>query len=263
MSMEDVRIPATGKTVLLFSGGLDSLTIAKVLEPDVLLHAPMNSPFTLNEREAVDGLLLGGHISRDAYVDASGVFDLSRFDNRHDRIVPNRNAYLAMLGSHYGENIVLGVVAGEARSTDKDEEFCCRMEDLLNHIWKQPAKWCEPHTFNVEIPFVNVTKTELVRRYLVKGGDPQGLLISYSCYNGGLGHCGHCTACFRKWVALELNRIWIPRSYFRQDPWTYPTIAEKMPLILKHEFRGPEDVETLDALKRVARRESYKHPGLQ
>lgn len=249
MAQVDERIKATGKVVLLFSGGLDSLTIAKILNPDVLLHAPMGSPFESSERTAVNRLLADGYIHRDQYVDASEVLNLSRFDTRHDRIVPNRNAYLAMLASHFGEHIILGVVAGEARSTDKDQPFCDKVNALLNHIWKQPAKWCEQHEFHVQIPFVNTTKTELVRQYLELGNSPAGLLISYSCYNGGMRHCGHCTACVRKWVALVNNCVYYPWNYFMQSPRTYPELEAHMEQMEQGLWRGPEDAETLQALR--------------
>ena len=41
-----------GKSVLLYSGGMDSLMIDHLLKPDVLLNISMNSAYDARERES-------------------------------------------------------------------------------------------------------------------------------------------------------------------------------------------------------------------
>ena len=118
------------KTVLLFSGGMDSLMINHIKQPDVLLNISMNSNYDRTERATFDSI----GIDESKLINMDGVIDLGRFE-RDDAIIPNRNAHLILLASHYGETILLGSVSGD-RSYDKDERFYFHMENLLNHMWE-------------------------------------------------------------------------------------------------------------------------------
>ena len=109
----DMKEQVRGKSVLLYSGGMDSLMIDFLLEPDVLLNISMNSNYDKRERESFPK---GKEI---IYLD--DVLNLGQYE-RDDAIVPNRNAHLVLLASHYGEHIMLGSVSGD-RSFDKDEKF--------------------------------------------------------------------------------------------------------------------------------------------
>jgi 7-cyano-7-deazaguanine synthase in queuosine biosynthesis len=229
------------KTVLLYSGGMDSLMIDYLLEPDVLLNISMNSAYDKRERESFpDKEIL--------YLD--DVINLGRYE-RDDAIVPNRNAHLVLLASHYGETIWLGSVSGD-RSFDKDEIFYNHMETLLNHMW-QEQHWTEERKFTVSSPFKDRTKTDLVEEYLIKGGSTQSLLHSYSCYEGEQQHCGHCKACFRKWVALENNGIVTDDQYWKEVPWDAPWLEEVLYQIYNGGYRGIEDKDIIDALDKTPR----------
>ena len=46
-----------GKSVLLFSGGMDSLMINALLKPDILLNVCMNSTYDDRERETFPNLI--------------------------------------------------------------------------------------------------------------------------------------------------------------------------------------------------------------
>ena len=48
----DMKEQVRGKSVLLYSGGMDSLMIDFLLEPDVLLNISMNSNYDKRERES-------------------------------------------------------------------------------------------------------------------------------------------------------------------------------------------------------------------
>jgi len=244
-----------GKTVLLFSGGMDSLMINSLLKPDILLNVSMNSTYDDRERETFPNLI--SEFEDLIYLDRE--LDLARYE-RDDAIVPNRNAHLVLLASHYGETIWLGSVSGD-RSFDKDEMFYWYMETLLNHMW-QAQHWTEERTFTVSSPFKDRTKTDLVEEYLEKGGQPQYLLDSYSCYEGGQYHCGHCKACFRKWVALENNGIMTlaavsksikGKPYWLQEPWEAPWLEEILYQIYNGGYRGIEDKDIIDALDKTPR----------
>ena len=228
-----------GKSVLLYSGGMDSLIINYLMKPDVLLNISMNSAYDARERESFpDG----------EYVFLDNVIDLGRYE-RDDAIIPNRNAHLVLLASHYGETIWLGSVSGD-RSFDKDELFYSHMETLLNHMW-QSQHWTEERRFTISSPFKDITKTRLVQEYLYSGGKSESLLKSYSCYEGEELHCGHCKACFRKWVALENNGIITGVEYWQKVPWEAPWLDEVLLQIFNGGYRGLEDTDIIDALEKT------------
>jgi 7-cyano-7-deazaguanine synthase in queuosine biosynthesis len=233
------------KSVLLYSGGMDSLMIDYLLEPDILLNISMNSAYDARERESFPDKEI---------IFLDDVINLGRYE-RDDAIVPNRNAHLVLLASHYGETIWLGSVSGD-RSFDKDEMFYHHMEILLNHMW-QPQHWTEERRFTVSSPFKDRTKTGLVKEYLERGGTEESLLISYSCYEGEQYHCGHCKACFRKWVALENNGITglsvgdgtVGYGYWKEAPWEAPWLDDIRESIYNNTYRGEEDRDIVRALE--------------
>lgn len=236
----------TGRSVLLFSAGMDSLMMAKLLHPGILLNVDAESSYSEMEKISMEGLQAHGYVQ--PITQLHGALNLQQFE-RDDLIVPNRNAHLVMLAANYGETIYIGAVSGD-RSTDKDHKFCRLMENLLNHM-NQAQHWTEERKFKVLIPFKNKTKTQLVRDYLSLGGSSQALLESYSCYKGANRPCGVCKPCFRKWVALVNNKVDFPHDYFSQYPSTAPWLKELLPSVIMGKYRGAEDRDWLNALRRA------------
>ena len=236
----------TGNMVLLFSGGMDSVIFDHLLKPDVLLYLPTGSKYEYIETQKLDDLAMKGYIDSKKLVVLPDVLDLSLFE-RDDAIVPNRNAFLLLFASLYGETLILGSVQGD-RSYDKDEIFYDKMMALLNHMW-QEQHWTEAKNFTVMSPYKNTTKTQLVKDYLADGGNPEILLESYSCYEGKEQLCGWCKPCFRKWVSLHNNGIKIPEKYYKYDPWDAPWLPELKPIILEGRYRGMEDIDWCSALR--------------
>ena len=235
------------KTVLLYSGGMDSLIIDHLLKPDVLLNISMNSAYDARERESFPDKEI---------VFLDNVIDLGRYE-RDDAIIPNRNAHLVLLASHYGETIWLGSVYGD-RSFDKDEAFYSHMTTLLDHMWSE-QHWTEERKFMISSPFKDKTKTQLVYEFLEMDGTEEALLTSYSCYEGDEKHCGHCKACFRKWVALENNAIITSDGYFKENPWDAPWLDEVLIQIFNGGYRGREDKDIIYALDKTPKHTLLDH----
>lgn len=229
------------KSVLLYSGGMDSLMMAHMLKPDVCLHVPHGSQYEAEEMRRMAQLTEAGYCP---VITCYTGLNLGAFE-RDDLIIPNRNAYLVLLASTHGEQIYLGAVSGD-RSFDKDWKFCQLMTSLLDHMW-QDQHWTEARKFAVTIPFKNKTKTDLVRQYLLTGGSKEALLMSYSCYTGRPTPCGQCKPCFRKWVALENNGIDMD-GYFEKDPRKSPWLPDLLPAVRRCEYRGAEDIDWQTAL---------------
>ena len=238
------------KSVLLFSGGMDSLMLAHLLQPDGLLYISSGAGYSSREDQALAKLIEINAIDSTRLIRSADVINLRSFE-RDDYIVPNRNIYYVTLASHFGERILLGALNGD-RSCDKDALFCERMSLLLNHVW-QKQHWTDARTFSIEIPYKKFTKTALVAEYLRAGGTADALLISYSCYTGREKPCGICKPCVRKYVALLNNMIIPPSGYYdnsaRTHPLDAPWVVDALPLMCKGKFRGDEDADFLHAIE--------------
>ena len=84
----DNKEQVRNKSVLLFSGGQDSLIINYLMKPDVLLNISMNSNYDRTERATFDSI----GIDTTKLVNLDEVIDLGIFE-RDDAIIPNRNAH--------------------------------------------------------------------------------------------------------------------------------------------------------------------------
>jgi 7-cyano-7-deazaguanine synthase in queuosine biosynthesis len=232
------------RSVLLFSGGLDSVCMDVLLKPDVLLYTPSGSAYEERERAAVQRLC-EAHPSVAQRLTVAEALNLRSWE-RDDYIVPNRNAHLVLIASNYGDTVWLGSVLGD-RSCDKDEQFFRLMEQLLCHVW-QDQHWTSARTFSVSAPMKSHTKRQLVREYLLGGGDSQRLLDSFSCYAGREQHCGQCKPCFRKWVALHHNGIAPPAEYWQAAPWRAAWLQAELPQMRAGTYRGAEDADAVSAV---------------
>lgn len=244
----------TGKSVLLFSGGLDSLCAAWLLKPDVLLFLKHGQRYETAEGGAVGWLRHKNLLPKESALVESTALELSQFE-RADAIIPLRNLMFVAMAALYGETVYLSAVDGD-RSLDKSKQFFTDTSDLLTYLYG-PQHWCEPRTISVQAPFHHLTKTGLVREYLMSGAPPQALLVSLSCYEMDKHEartarpCGTCKACFRKWVALSNNDVKFPPGYFAAYPWTAPWLPAVAAQVKAGTYRGAEDRDWVAALGRV------------
>jgi 7-cyano-7-deazaguanine synthase len=185
--------------VLLSSGGMDSFLLAH--EPELQgathLFVDVGQQYAAKELEAATYVAK----SVDATFVAVKATNLAVFEHKATGIIPFRNAELILCAAQLGEDIYLGVIADEVNS-DKSPEFLAAMKAVLD-ISHRGQYWTEGRTFNMLTPFRALTKTQLVQRYLKLGGSLTHLLKSVSCYSAEGVHCGQCSSCFKRWVALS------------------------------------------------------------
>lgn len=192
--------------VQLYGGGIDSHCIAHIVQPDVKVYFHLGTEEA--DREADVALRAGAIVDHRLYL-ADQVLP--------NKILPARNLLLVAMAAYYGNTIYIGSTAGDT-TRDKDATFCKLTEDVLDHILAHdPGKAlaCHAAGLSVVAPALHLTKTELVRLYLSKGGDPAALLASRSCYHDGKLECGVCRSCTRKFVALRLNGL---HPVFAEEP---------------------------------------------
>ncbi len=232
----------TGHSVLLFSGGMDSLCLAHILQPHVLLYVRHGARYEDAELAGVQRVLpwLKTEVTY-AHVPLGHL-------ERPDAIVPLRNLLFVTLAAHYGEDVIVGAMDGD-RSLDKSPEFFRRASELLTYLYGE-QHWCESRTVHVRAPFKSETKTGLVHHYLESGGAAEALRASFSCYDPqGRQECGQCKPCFRKWVALENNGI-ATDGQWAAPPWQTRWLRGVWAEVAAGRYRGAEDADWVAAMGR-------------
>lgn len=221
-------------SVILYSGGMDSLMLAARYPDALRLYVDVKSRYSAKERAFLPSdVLIDTHI------------DLGMWE-RSDAIIPARNLFLALVAAQYADDIMLGATAGD-QSRDKDVHWAGLSTELLGYMLSGSHFRDPPRHPRVLLPIKHMTKGELVREYLASGGTIKALLESVSCYDPQQVHCGHCKSCLRKWVALEYNDIRVPRNYWAQDPADPVAWADIAPKLAPHGrgWRTPiEDAQT-------------------
>lgn len=227
-----------GKTVLLFSSGMDCLCLNQIFHPDIILHINYGGKYGKREKESLNELMKCGAIDKNKVIEYN-IGEWLGERERDDLIIPNRNAYFVLLASELGEVIYLASVKGD-RSLDKDLLFYNQMTELLNHMWDS-QHWTEKRVFNVTSPIKHLTKYQLIKLFLKNRGKKEWLLKSYSCYRGKRKPCGECKPCIRKAIALKLNNIKYPLNYFIKNPKQNKELISLKEKIIKGDYRGDED----------------------
>lgn len=225
--------------LLLFSGGLDSYIAWEYLNRPKTLYVALGHRYQDLELERVRELIPDTVVD-----DRLHLGDLEE----EDAHIPLRNAFLALVGSLYDDEVALVVQKGEMDVPDRSPEFFHRMTRLL-------ATLKAPRGVRFFTPFWNWTKTQMVQWYLEAGHDPARLLRTRSCYTPtATGRpCGHCAACFRRWVALTNNGL---QEEYENDPLTWEGVARYVARMKQGDYDPVRTRETLAALRRAG------YPGI-
>ncbi len=230
------------KKVLLYSGGMDSYIISKLEKFDTLLYIHTGSKYADLEVEFLKKQ--GIDVTVDRRLDLSDVEMMSA-------LVPLRNLFFAMIGTYYGDEIVLGATSGD-RSTDKDDFFAEKTSELLSRIYSK-SWWSEGRNINLNLKYKKWTKKQLVDEYIKRGFSIDELIEkSMSCYTPVNGkQCGQCKPCVRKWLFMLPYK---DTSYMYdsnpKDLYTESYIKEIRDRQGTNLSRGAEDEETLDIYDR-------------
>lgn len=207
--------------VLLFSGGLDSFIVYRLLRRKnvrpALLYVTMGHKYEQKEVETIE--MLGEmmcNLDERMAVKYSGRLYLGDLEER-DGHIPLRNLLLieTALVETRADVVLLAALSGET-STDKSGSFFRKVSKQMSELLYREVQ--------VMSPVRGYTKTELVGKYLDKFNRPDDvemLTATRSCYNTGHLPCGRCMACFRRWVAMSLNGI---KEQYEQPPWEWEAI---------------------------------------
>jgi len=127
-------------------------------------------------------------------------------------VVPNRNMILLSVAMGWAISKKFDGVAYAAHGGDHAIYPDCRPE-FVKKI-SETAKICDWHQLDIVTPYVNWTKSQIVRRgaeLKVPFGE------TWSCYKGLDLHCGKCGTCVERKEAFSLAEILDPTSYRSEE----------------------------------------------
>ena len=222
------------KTVLLYSGGLDSFIANWLLEPDILLYIKVGSRYEDKELKFVRRFINDFDLSRKYFeIDLSFLRGFE-MDNAH---IPLRNLFFIEVASLFGDIVYLNALRGET-SKDKSKRFRKMTQSLINYCLDDVLGLESQRKVKVEFPFKGLTKTKLLKKYLETATDESDIIklvhnlkiYTISCYSDLDDSCGRCMSCYRRWVAEINNNIFF-RPYSK-NPYDY------YEQVLKPKFKG-------------------------
>lgn len=185
-------------TVVLVSGGIDSVLAASLYPQAITLFVDYGQGYARQELAACDRL----------FPDLKDMIVFGKSPGRVGNYVPARNLMLACLALRWGSRIVLGGMADDNCADKTPAAF----DDMSRILTAQAGR-----RIDVVSPFWNLTKFEAISHYLAGGGDPERLRQTFSCYDPHMGlrdpqqaRCGECEACFRWSVALRAAGVDVP-----------------------------------------------------
>jgi 7-cyano-7-deazaguanine synthase len=221
------RIQMTTRTVVIFSGGLDSTTLLYDLQAtgDDVAALAINYG-QRHSRElfcaqkicqeigvdltTLDLSGLAQIFGRNSLSDTSVAVPEGQYaeDSMQQTTVPNRNMILLSVATGWAisngyQAVTFGAHSGEYTPyPDCRPEFATAMDNA--------AQLCDWQPIRILAPFVTWTKSDIVRRGAELGVPFQS---TWSCYVGGEKHCGRCGTCLDRKSAFEKSGIADPTDY--------------------------------------------------
>lgn len=169
---------------------MDSYIISKLWKPDVKLYIDYGTKQNEEEIKRLPKDVIVKKVDLSEYIEKDG-----------KSTIPLRNLLFANIAINYGEVIAIGGVKDDLHY-DKSRRFARKATRLFNFVlMKEKSK----RKVKIVVPYRNLTKTQLLYRYIANGGDIETLeKESWSCYYPvDEKPCGNCTPCKRRKKAIE------------------------------------------------------------
>ncbi len=231
------------KTLVVCSGGLDSVTLAyKVARERILaglvsfdygqrhkkeltfakFHADaLNVPHTIIDISNAGAQLSGSALTDNIDVPEGHYAEQSM----KATVVPNRNAIMLTIAYGMASAQNLDAVATAVHGGDHYIYPDCRPEFIKSFEIMQNHALDGLSNIKLYTPFLSSDKTEIAKQaaYL-----ELPIEKTWSCYKGGDIHCGRCGTCVERIEAFHLAGITDPTDYQDRDFWQNAVKKEKV-----------------------------------
>ena len=231
------------KTVLVFSGGMDSTVLLFQLLSEGYEVAKLSVNYGQKHAKELDraaaishslGLLhetadltgITGLFGRSSLTDGNVEVPLGHYeeDNMKSTVVPNRNMILLSLATAWAASIKAESISYAAHSGDHAIYPDCREE--FAEAMDKAIRLADWQKIFLNRPFVNFTTADIVLR-----GNELKVPFekTWSCYDGGELHCGRCGTCIERREAFHLAGI--------EDSTIYADEAPTVDVMIANEWR--------------------------
>lgn len=220
------------KTVLVYSGGLDSTVLlydllARGVETHALsIHYGQRHSRELDSAREITKSLSVNHRVLEL-PQLQSLFESSSLtntklpvpsghyaaENMKSTVVPNRNMILLSLAAAWGIALKTDSVSYAAHSGDHTIYPDCR--PVFAETMNKAIGLADWHPLRLDRQFVDCSKAEIVKRGLELNVPFEK---TWSCYQGGKLHCGRCGTCLERREAFFLNGIEDPTPYADDAP---------------------------------------------
>ncbi|NIY94699.1 7-cyano-7-deazaguanine synthase QueC [Salipiger sp. HF18] len=228
------------KTLVICSGGLDSVSLAHIIADQHQLTRLVSFDYGQRHRKELDFAAaaarrlnvphhlidmrgIGASLSGSALTDDIDVPD-GHYAEETMRItvVPNRNAIMLAIGfgvaAANGDEAVATAVHGGDHFIYPD----CRPAFTQAFDAMQQAALDGYASVRLHTPFVERSKADIVRAGAAHGTP---FAETWSCYKGGELHCGRCGTCVERREAFHLAGVGDPTAYADPDYWAQAVAA--------------------------------------
>jgi 7-cyano-7-deazaguanine synthase len=222
------------KTIVVCSGGLDSVTLAHKVAEERTLSGLISFDYGQRHKkelayaalcgerlgvphQTIDVSSVGAMLSGSALTDDVDVPD-GHYEEETMKatVVPNRNAI--MLAIAYGVASARGVDA-VATAVHGGDHFIypdCRPDFIKSFEVMQNHALAGYSDIALYTPFVEISKADIAAEG-ARLGVP--FADTWSCYKGGDLHCGRCGTCVERREAFEVAGVDDPTEYEDRDYW--------------------------------------------
>ncbi len=227
---------APGKTLVVCSGGLDSVTLAHQVAAAGRLGRLLSFDYGQRHRKELDfaarcAARLGvGHDSVDltaiapflkgsALIDsAAGAVPDGHYAEESMRVtvVPNRNAIMLAVAFGIAAGAGFDRVAAAVHAGDHFIYPDCRPAFIDAFRAMQATALEGMWRIGLFTPYVRQSKADIVRQGAALGVP---FAETWSCYKGGAEHCGRCGTCVERREAFHLAGVTDPTRYSDPDYW--------------------------------------------
>ena len=224
------------KTVLIYSGGLDSTVLLYDLlaSGDTVLalsvdygqrhrseveHArriaeSLGVEWQLADLSGIAHLLAGSSLTSSEIAVPHGHY---ADDNMKQTVVPNRNMIMLSVAAGWAMGRQADRVAYAAHGGDHTIYPDCRPEFAA--AVDRAIRLADWHEVQLYCPFIAMTKAEIVARGAKLDVD---FGRTWSCYEGGPIHCGKCGTCFERREAFLRAGVSDPTQYAATPDYPAP-----------------------------------------
>jgi 7-cyano-7-deazaguanine synthase len=226
------------KTIVICSGGLDSVSLAHKIAAEQTLIGLLSFDYGQRHRKELDYAAvcakrlgvphqiidirpIGSHLTGSALTDNIDVPDGHYAEETMKAtVVPNRNAIMLAIAFGLAAAQKADAVAVAVHGGDHFIYPDCRPGFIDAFQIMQDAALDGYASVKLQAPYVNATKADIVTDG-AKHGTP--FAETWSCYKGGARHCGRCGTCVERREAFHLAGVADPTDYEDADFWKSAT----------------------------------------